>query len=1107
MDMRSIRENRGAVSIFLILVLVPCIAISCIFVDLARVELSKSMAESAADLALNSLLTNYDADLSEYYGLIGSVQNIEDFYDEAEAYFLRNIKSQGLSEDEIKLLNDSIKNLYDDSVVIDLLQTTDHTAEIKEVDNANLGTPALLKDSIVEFMKYRGPIEIASGIIKRIGESGFEELQDAQKNEPLKDAKEDFYEAEGELLKAAVYTYLAIQKYVNTVWPAEQGAKLYSNAQLVADENHIYSHKTVYAEMHNKAVSYLLNTGDLKQYYRPTFNISDYSNPNISQISRAYSTEEKDKNGTIYYINGNVYQSLIKEADDALTNFNTAMSNYASATRTLMNSNPQNNSSINALQWWVDMNSAVYGGNNVHNGIVNKGKDVLKAYSALLAAHDNCVEEPKPEELPEGYVDLPTTWKTDLNDKITALSNCYYSYLANNATGDNEYLTAAKALAKVSADNASKKNPNHYSFGVNGSSQNFGTALTTISNDLTNLYGFYLKVILRLDNIIDGIEPPKGEEQKTVSLDTLASMAKTYNSTFKTYDKEADKSANRGSKMGEDEVEVIDNLTLQEFIDDASVRELKTRLQNIRKQFETLKKEVENLTYGGIPLKDIKNFDTFKTCALTVVKTGEIPLNQNDINTKAKAWLASLLKPSDANATKLSNTNSLDHEPNLEENKPTLYAYMQENFKDLDEEKMNSTSEDEKKAKEALENYKTAAKDSATIYRGNADATITENTNNPFKAEDILGSSVELLKTLTGDNGLASIRDDMYVTTYIMEMFSYATFDREAMYKNMTDEHKKNMIPSDVSEAKNSKGEYDKAADNKYFKDNGYYGDETGDLSAQRKTWVSSAPQDTYNKSLTNKMINNANNQVYLGEVEYLLYGNASPEANLKEAYASIYGLRFTLNSISGYHHFWGWSNNTGVAINNAASLISGFFGGVVPPAAFKILMIPMLAAMETCNDNARLYAGMPVELYKAQADKWWYSFESSAGIESISGFLDSLFKLASGEGASVMREKNQDEGFFYSDYMTLFVYCALTNNEGDTYSRLGNLIAANMKRLTKTDYDLAKTRMYFQLEADLRVKPLMVTIPYYLDEYDNNLPTATDWCTIKDLIVVRGYS
>ena len=48
--------SKGAVSVFLVLILVPCMLVSSIFVDLGRVQLSKSNAESAADLALNTLL-------------------------------------------------------------------------------------------------------------------------------------------------------------------------------------------------------------------------------------------------------------------------------------------------------------------------------------------------------------------------------------------------------------------------------------------------------------------------------------------------------------------------------------------------------------------------------------------------------------------------------------------------------------------------------------------------------------------------------------------------------------------------------------------------------------------------------------------------------------------------------------------------------------------------------------------------------------------------------------------------------------------------------------------------------------------------------------------
>lgn len=1095
MDMRSIRENRGAVSIFLILVLVPCIAISCIFVDLARVQLSKSMAESAADLALNTLLTNYDADLSEYYGLIGSVQDIEKYYPVAQEYFLRNIKSQGLSEDEIKLLADSAKSLYDDSVVVDLLQTTDQTATITAVKGANLANPTLLKDSIVEFMKYRGPIEIASGIMERVKDSGFEEMQDAQKNEPLKEAKEDFYEAEGELLKAAVYTYLAIREYMNTARPAENGKKKYDNAQLKADEQKISSYRDVYKQIHSTAVNYLLNTGSLNQYYRPTFNINDYNKPNIKVMYDSYSSSETDADkNTIYYLNGNDFDDLIKDAENALKEFDTAMTNYASATSSLMNSNPLKVNGINAVQWWVDMDAAVYNGSkgNVHNAIKNKGKKVMQAYSALLAAYENCEKQPVPETPPRNYKELPDDWKTTAQNKLTELENCYYAYLSSGASGNNGYINAAKALATVSKNNLGTKTVDNHTVKVNGTDMKISQALNKTASELTELYEFYGKVIKLLDNIINGIKPPLFQKQKTFSLDTLISLAKTYDKTFTKYDDEADKSAGRGSQMGIAEVGVIDSLTLQQYITEDSVKQLKTRLQNIRGQFVTLQKEIEEMTYGGKSLKDIKTFSTFKNCALKSVKTDEIPYKQSDINNKSDTWLKNLLKPADGVGTKLSNTDNSNYDPNLDVNPPDLYQYMKENFKNLDVEKMNGTDEDEAAAEEKREAYEEEQKGKATAYRGNEGASISQNTTGAFSVTDILGSTVELLKTLSGENGLASIRDDMYVTCYAMEMFSYATFDREAMYKKMTDEQKKNMIPSDVINEE----------DNKYYKDNGYYGDPDGNLMEQPGTWVSADKEDDYNKSLTNKLINKANNEVYLGEIEYLLYGNASPEENLKAAYASIYGLRFTLNSISAFHHFWKGTNTTGQIINGIASAISGFFGGIVPPAAFKVLMIPMLAAVETCNDNARLFAGMPVELYKAQPDDWWYSLSSGADKKSLSDFFDILL-----EGGSAMKGKNQDEGFFYSDYMTLFVYCALTNNEKDTYTRLGNLISANMIRLTGIkDYSLAKTQMYFQLKADLRVKPLMVAIPYYLDEYDNNLPTATDWCSYK-VTEVRGYS
>ena len=79
--------SHGAISVFLAIILVPCMVFTCIFGDLSRVQLNMAVAESAGDLALYSLLARYDEDLKEYYGLVGSCQTIEEFYEVTQTYF------------------------------------------------------------------------------------------------------------------------------------------------------------------------------------------------------------------------------------------------------------------------------------------------------------------------------------------------------------------------------------------------------------------------------------------------------------------------------------------------------------------------------------------------------------------------------------------------------------------------------------------------------------------------------------------------------------------------------------------------------------------------------------------------------------------------------------------------------------------------------------------------------------------------------------------------------------------------------------------------------------------------------------------------------------
>ena len=74
-------------------------------------------------------------------------------------------------------------------------------------------------------------------------------------------------------------------------------------------------------------------------------------------------------------------------------------------------------------------------------------------------------------------------------------------------------------------------------------------------------------------------------------------------------------------------------------------------------------------------------------------------------------------------------------------------------------------------------------------------------------------------------------------------------------------------------------------------------------------------------------------------------------------------------------------------------------------------------------------------------------------------------------------------------------------------YKRIAEVIQANIGKQIGEDsgYSLQKSIVYFKMDATVRVKPLMITLPIFND-YSNNMDTKTDWCTYT-INTTRGYS
>ena len=80
------------------------------------------------------------------------------------------------------------------------------------------------------------------------------------------------------------------------------------------------------------------------------------------------------------------------------------------------------------------------------------------------------------------------------------------------------------------------------------------------------------------------------------------------------------------------------------------------------------------------------------------------------------------------------------------------------------------------------------------------------------------------------------------------------------------------------------------------------------------------------------------------------------------------------------------------------------------------------------------------------------------------------------------------------------------SGGQDKVYKRTAEVIEANMKKLGVAGFSMKNAKVYFNLTAELKVKPLMTDIPLFVNEAEgNSLNASSTWCTYK-IDVVRGY-
>ena len=1069
---RFMRKNRGAVSIFLLIILLPMMTMAGVFVDLARTKVAQEVVTSSAELALNTVLTNYDKDLKDYFGLLASSQNTNDVISVSKEYFKDSLISAGFDTSEAQIYVDNIVSAFvGDGEIHDMLQISDGgTTEISRTENGAMNNPALIKEGINEFMKYRSPVNGVASLFEKITEADVAgKLEDSSKEAVMIEKREAFYTAEKELIKQAEKTYDAIKAYEK--FEAHTGDKVTSEAFL----NKLSTFLAKPTGKDNETMEDILRDG----HYKMTKNLYNTHNTDgdlsVTLVKEKYiSTQAKN---TTYSSNTKAsstkIQNIIKE-------FSSAINTYYSAKTTLQNkwdSIGKMKDGDWPIQYWVKLTNSC---SSAYSNYVTAANNVWKISNKLENAWEYLSSEDIKKETMSAPSNSYVSFTTDQHNKATIehiyekLTEKYDQSIYSDVEQNKGCTVYWNVTNQIDSLNTSTNNDYLKATSVN--------KVYTLRNTLNN----YVK---DTESAAKLAKTAESEAKK------LAKKVEEYEEAFEAWDKAAFDKELDSSSLATNE-ENGDRTLINKLKDGGKldlskdeVEKLEKRLKNIRTLFETLHDDMEDIKYNGTSVTKLTKYKTFRNASK--LSADKIPVNNSALEQYAKDTFTFTIKAQlqrieiyenrtsekldDGNAYVI--TDSFYPKIDIDRYEMNAYTWLENKFGTQGTTNALSKSEcgfnvsDKSSAKEADKGI--GKKEEDTGAASTEENTKGKNFGSDWKGatlpskgegaeEKTLGAKItdagnyakSLFSNFTDTfmDTLEDMRDDLYTEDYIFSMFTHDTFDNEGYYANLSEEAQKTITASNAS--------------TKY-------------TDAVKKAWKDSDEINT----LTLNPRNAQNNWCYGGEIEYILYGNKTNAANKTTAYANIYLIRYALDLAPVFTVYW-----EDEILNTIATALEVF--AYIPAAFTKTIACLAITAAEAGVDISYLRQGIPVLIYKTSKKDVFCNYETV--------FMGSSKQTDTTNGIKLQ----------YSDYLKIFLFVKLISDENIVYLRIGDVIQANMSLVTgklegEGAFALSKSQVYYTLNATATVEPMWSRLLAIDDLGD--LSTSTGWRSIQ-INMTRGY-
>lgn len=252
----------------------------------------------------------------------------------------------------------------------------------------------------------------------------------------------------------------------------------------------------------------------------------------------------------------------------------------------------------------------------------------------------------------------------------------------------------------------------------------------------------------------------------------------------------------------------------------------------------------------------------------------------------------------------------------------------------------------------------------------------------------------------------------------------------------------------------------------------------TGELKVQENKKFNTHRYDTDEKEKNLYFVEKDENTFFDSEIEYILHGDMSQEANENNIYLKIYGIRMINNLVAVYQ------NQPLRELSAYASTWAGPFAPVV-----QLAIIAVIAALETYFDMTYMInLGFKVPFWKSGSKA---NCNLILSLEHLESMADKLSNAKTPEDVlkCLLSPKNYWDncGLMVSYETYLWLFMILTPRQ-DKLLRSADLMQLNIRSTTDSSYKMADHYTYLRCHTVADIKPMFIGIGFTPEDMQNRI-------------------